>query len=288
MAKIGFLGLGAMGSRMAANLIAKRHEVTVYNRTVSACAPLKEKGAAVVSTPREAAQNAEFIISMVTDDNAAHSVWLDEKNGALAEVQKGAVIIESSTVTPAWVKTLSEHAAQKGTHFIDAPVVGSRPQAEAGQLIYLVGGEKSVLDKAEPVLLAMGAAVHHVGATGSGAAMKLAVNTLFGIQVAAWAETLSWLDKSGIAVADAVNILNALPTTSPALQGIGKLMAAGNDAPLFPISLVAKDFGYATQFAHDQHSKSPIAGTVAKMFSEARDSGFADRNIVAIKKYYAS
>ena len=286
MAKIGFLGLGAMGSRMAANLIAKGHEVTVYNRTGSACAPLKEKGATVVTNSRKAAQNAEFIISMVTDDNAARSIWLDEKNGALAEVQKGAVIIESSTVTPDWVKTLSEHAAKKGAHFIDAPVVGSRPQAEVGQLIYLVGGEKSVLDKAQPVLLAMGAAVLHVGGIGSGATMKLAVNTLFGIQVAAWAETLSWLEKSGIAAGDAVNILNTLPTTSPALQGIGKLMAAGNDDPLFPISLVAKDFGYATQFAHDQHSKSPIADSVAELFSEARNSGFADKNIVAIKKYY--
>lgn len=288
MAKIGFLGLGAMGSRMASNLIANGHKVTVYNRTATACVPLKEKGAAVASTPREAAKNAEFIISMVTDDNAARSIWRDEKNGALAEVQKSSVIIESSTVTPAWVKNLSEHAAKKGAEFIDAPVVGSRPQAEAGQLIYLVGGEKSVLDKVQPILLAMGTAVHHVGGAGSGAMMKLAVNTLFGIQVAAWAETLSWLEKAGIAAGDAVNILNTLPTTSPALQGIGKLMAAGNDDPLFPISLVAKDFGYATQFAHDQHSKSPIADSVAQLFSEARDSGFADRNIVAIKKYFAS
>ncbi len=275
-----------MGSRMAANLIAKGHEVTVYNRTATACAPLKEKGATVANTPYEAVQNSEFIISMVTDDNAARSIWLDEKTGALAAAQKGAVIIESSTLTPDWVKTLSEYAAKKGAHFIDAPVVGSRPQAEAGQLIYLVGGEKSALDKAQPVLMAMGAALHHVGSIGSGATMKLAVNTLFGIQVAAWAETLSWLEKSGIAASDAVNILNTLPTTSPALQGIGKLMAAGNDDPLFPISLVAKDFGYATKFAHDQHSKSPIADSVAELFSEARNSGFADKNIVAIKKYY--
>ena len=112
MAKIGFLGLGAMGSRMAANLIAKGHEVTVYNRTAAACVSLKEKGATVASSPREAVQNVEFIISMVTDDTAARSIWLDEKNGALAEVQKGAVIIESSTVTPDWVKTLSEHVAK--------------------------------------------------------------------------------------------------------------------------------------------------------------------------------
>lgn len=286
MAKIGFLGLGAMGSRMAANLIAKGHEVSVYNRTDNASQALKDKGAKIAATPRVAAQHAEFIISMVTDDNAARSLWLDEKNGALAGAAKGAVLIESSTVTPKWVKTLSDHAAKAGAHFMDAPVLGSRPQAEAGQLIYLVGGQKSVLDKAQPVLMAMGAAVHHVGAIGCGATMKLAVNTLFGIQVAAWAETLSWLEKTGIAMKDAVNILNTLPTTSSALQGIGKLMAAGNDDPLFPIALVAKDFGYATQLANAQHSKSPIADVVAQLFVETKNAGFGDRNIVAVKRAY--
>ncbi|MFM9889439.1 MAG: NAD(P)-dependent oxidoreductase [Rickettsiales bacterium] len=286
MAKIGFLGLGAMGSRMAANLIAKGHDVTVYNRTANAANALKEKRASVAATPREAAQDAEFIISMVTDDSAARSIWLDEKNGALAGAKKGAVVIESSTVTPDWVSTLAKHAATLVLDFIDAPVLGSRPQAEAGQLIYLVGAEKSALDKAQPVLMAMGAAVHHVGKIGSGATMKLAVNTLFGIQVAAWAETLSWLEKAGIATGDAVNILNTLPTTSPALQGIGKLIAAGNDDPLFPISLVTKDFAYASQLAHDLQSKSPVADVVATLFMDTKNAGFGDRNIVAIKNLY--
>lgn len=286
MAKIGFLGLGAMGSRMAANLIAKGHEVSVYNRTETAAYALKDKGANIATTPRVAAQHAEFIISMVTDDNAARSIWLDEKHGALAGAAKNAVIIESSTVTPEWVKILADHAAKTGVDFIDAPVLGSRPQAEAGQLIYLVGGDKAVLDKTQPILLAMGAAVHHVGAIGCGATMKLAVNTLFGIQVAAWAETLSWLQKVGIETGDAVNILNTLPTTSPALQGIGTLMAAGNDDPLFPIALVAKDFTYATQLAHLRDAKAPIADAVLALFRQTESDGYGDRNIVAVKRAY--
>lgn len=288
MAKIGFLGLGAMGSRMAANLIAKGHEVTVYNRSPAASAALKEKGASVASTPREAAEGAACVISMVTDDQAAQDVWLDDAKGALAALPKNAIAIESSTVTPEWVKTLAQHAAKAGVALLDAPVVGSRPQAEAGQLIYLVGGEPSVLHKVQPVLEAMGAAVHHVGNIGSGATMKLAVNTLFGIQVAAWAETLNWLEKAGIAPGDAVAILNALPTTSPALQGVGKLMAAGQDDPLFPIALVAKDFGYATRLAKEKLSASPLADVVAKLFVSVRDKGFGDRNIVAVKHAFVN
>ncbi|MBY0403537.1 MAG: NAD(P)-dependent oxidoreductase [Cyanobacteria bacterium] len=286
MKNIGFLGLGAMGSRMAANLIKEGHHVTVYNRSIAPTLSLKELGAKVAATPKDASQNADFIISMVKDDDASRSIWLDEENGALLSINKDVVLIESSTLTPTWVKMLSEQASKKHAHFIDAPVVGSRPQAEAGQLIYLVGGEASILDRAKPLLMAMGTTIHHVGGVSTGATMKLAVNTLFGIQVAALAETLSWLEKSGISTETIINILNQLPTTSMAMQGIGKLLASGNDAPLFPISLVAKDFAYATNLAHTYNSESPISDVVANLYSNAQAAGFGDKNIVVVKKLY--
>lgn len=286
MTKIGFLGLGAMGSRMAAALLKQGHEVTVFNRSQNAASALVTQGATPAKTPYEAAIDADLIISMLRDDEASAAVWLDEKTGALNGAKSQAILIESSTTSPAWIKTLSQKAQEKAIAFLDAPVVGSRPQAEAGQLIFLVGGKKTVFDKAEPVFLSMGAAAHYVGEVGKGATMKLAVNTLFGIQVAAWAETLSWLEKSGIRPEDSVAILNQLPTTSPALQGIGKLMAANNDAPLFPVSLVVKDFAYATAFAMQQQASTPLADTVAALFQKTFNAGLGDKNIVAIKHIY--
>ncbi|MCP1659423.1 NAD(P)-dependent oxidoreductase [Neisseria perflava] len=135
MTKIAFLGLGAMGSRMALNLVKAGYALTVWNRTASACDELVAAGAKAASTPREAVQGAEFVISMVRDDEASRQVWLDDKTGALAALAKNAVAVESSTLTPDWIHELSTAMQIHGTAFLEAPVSGSRPQAAQGQLI---------------------------------------------------------------------------------------------------------------------------------------------------------
>src|SRR5579864_5429565 len=169
MAKIAFLGLGAMGSRMAGNLLKAGHAVTVWNRDPSKVTPLAALGAVIAGTPKAAVPGAEIVIAMVRDDGASQRVWLDPESGALGGVGRQAIAIESSTLTVGWVKTLSAAAAGRGVSFLDAPVVGSRPQAEAAELTFLAGGDSSVLARAEPVLRVMGSAVHHVGSSGAGA-----------------------------------------------------------------------------------------------------------------------
>jgi 3-hydroxyisobutyrate dehydrogenase len=240
----------------------------------------------VAATPRAAAEGVAVVISMVRDDEASRAVWLDEATGAINSLAGGAVAIESSTLTPGWVRALAERVHARGASFLDAPVLGTRPQAEAKQLIYLVGGAAGALERVAPLLAATSSAVHHLGDVGAGATMKLAVNTLYGVQVAIWAETLALLEAQGIAAADAVQLLNTLPTTSPALQGAGRLMATGSYAPMFPIELVAKDFGYALALAEALGAAAPTLAAVAALYAEAEARGYGNHNIVGVKQLF--
>jgi 3-hydroxyisobutyrate dehydrogenase len=191
--RIAVLGLGAMGSRMAARLLGAGHQVSVYNRSAGPAHDLVAAGAVAGKTPRAAAEGAEIVIAMVRDNEASRAIWCDEQDGALRGFGAGAIAIESSTLTPGWVRELGAEVQQAGARFLDAPVVGSRPQADAGQLIHLVGGDADIFDRAKGVLSALGGAAHHVGPVGAGARLKLAVNALFGVQVAALAELLALL-----------------------------------------------------------------------------------------------
>lgn len=284
--RIAVLGTGAMGSRLALRLLAAGYRVTVFNRTPAHAQAVIEAGAQFADTPAQAVVYADCVISMLTDDVAARAVWLHPEHGALAYIGTDTVIVECSTVTPTWIAELAEHCAQRGVSLLDAPVLGSRPQAEAGALITLVGGHASVLERVFPILQAFSSNVHYVGAQGAGARLKLAVNTLLSVQVAALAETLAWLTRSGMDTAPIVTLLNILPTTSPALQGIGKLMAAGHFAPLFPIALVEKDLRYTLQTALHAGAAVPLTTLTQQLYANAMREGLAEQNIVAILQTY--
>lgn len=283
---IAVLGLGAMGSRMASRLLDAGHRVTVFNRAAERMKPLVAHGARSADSPREAVRGAEVVIGMVRDDEASEAIWLDPGHGALAGLSAGAIAIESSTLTPAWVRRLGEVMKKQGVVFIDAPVVGSRPQAEAGQLLYLVGGEAAVIDRVRDVLLVAGGAVHHVGPVGAGAVMKLAVNALFATQVSALGEVLAMTRRSGIADVDAVDLLASMPVTSPALKGVGALIVARNFNPMFPIALVEKDLRYFEETARQSGSRAPIAEAVREVYRKAIETGFGGDNIAGVAQLF--
>lgn len=287
MSKITILGTGAMGSRMAENLIKAGHEVTVWNRTREKTADLETVGAKVADTPAAAAATADFVISMVRDDDASRAVWLDKNTGALETLPETAIAVESSTVTLAWARELAAACASKNIGFLDAPVAGSRPQAEAGQLIYLVGGAAETLAQAEPILKTMGAAVHHAGdAAGSGAAVKLAVNALFGVQITAVGELLGFLKNCGLDHARAFEIIAATPVCSPAAKAAGAAMLSGNFAPMFPVELVEKDFGYVAETAAENHSETPMANAARRVLNRAIEKGYGEDNLTSVVKLY--
>ncbi|MEO0376479.1 MAG: NAD(P)-dependent oxidoreductase [Cyanobacteria bacterium P01_A01_bin.17] len=286
MKTIAVLGLGAMGSRIAQNLLKTGHQVVAYNRTAEKVQPLLNLGAVSASTPRAAAEQSDVVISMVRDDEASRAVWLSPETGAVMGLKKDGVAIASSTLTVNWTKELATEVAHRGAAFLDAPVVGSRPQAEASKLIYLVGGETTTLERVQDILSSTSGAIHHVGTVGQGTAMKLAVNALFGIQVAALAEIIGMLSKQGILMAKVLECLGELPITSPAVKGAGSLMVAHQHAPMFPIELVEKDFRYALELAKAVEAESPAVAAVREVFGDAIAKGHGDKNITGVVQLF--
>ncbi|MEM9453691.1 MAG: NAD(P)-dependent oxidoreductase [Myxococcota bacterium] len=284
MHEIAIIGLGAMGSRMAQRLRAAEHPVVVCSRRRESAKALESAGATWVHTPREAARRASIVISMVTDDEASRAVWLDEANGALAGLRKGSIAVESSTLTSGHVRTLANAVSERGAAFVEAPVIGSRPQAEAGQLIYLVGGEPEVVERVEPVLRAMGATLHRTGPVGSAMAIKLAVNTLFAAQIAAWAEVIGVLDRAGIEAAAAAELLANTPVASPALRGAAPTIVARRFAPMFPIDLVHKDLRYFVQAAAEVGARVPNTTTLRESYAQAQREGYGGENITGVAR----
>lgn len=286
MTRVAVLGLGAMGSRMARNLMLAGHEVIVWNRSPDACLSFRQAGANVAATPRAAAEGAAFVIAMLRDDTASQAVWLDPVVGALAGLEAEAVGIESSTLTVGFVRQLAARFAGAGRGFLDAPVAGSRPQAEAAQLIYIVGGDAGVLKQAEPILRVMGGTVHHAGVTGDGAMVKLAVNALLGVQVAALAEIIGLFEKSGLHPDRAVEILTATPVCSPAAKGAAASMLLGAYAPMFPAGLAEKDSGYVLAAAANAGASMPLAETTRAVLSAALARGFGTDHLTGVVRLY--
>ncbi|MBA4783812.1 MAG: NAD(P)-dependent oxidoreductase [Rhizobiales bacterium] len=280
--KIAFLGLGAMGSRMATRLCAAGHELTVWNRSEARATP---EGAVRAPTPTAAAEGADLVISMVRDDAASRDVWLGER-GALAAMSDDAIGVECSTLSLPYVKELAAAFRNADRQFLDAPLAGSRPQAEAGQLIFMVGGREQAVEAARPALEAMGGAIHYAGGNGAGATVKLMVNALFGVQVAVLAELIGLARASGIDAAKAVEILGATPVASPAAKAAAAAMLAGNFTPAFPIDLVAKDFGLIDASTPTIAVETPVSGAAGVVYRRGVSAGLGADNITGIVQLY--
>lgn len=286
MQKIAFLGMGAMGRRMAARLLSAGYAVTVWNRTADACDAMVAAGARTASSPSDAARGADIVIAMLRDDGASRAVWLDPETGALPALKPHAVAVECSTLTPAWIGQLAGACEARGVDFAECPVAGSLPQAEGGQLHILAGGPPETIDRVRTVLLAMGTAVHHCGPNGTGAAVKLAVNTLYGVQIAALAEIQGFLRLAGLDLATAVEILGGLPICSPAAALAAKAMLGSEFPAAFPVDLVDKDFGYLTATAAAQGGAMPVAGAASGVFRHAVARGLGADNITGVVQLY--
>jgi 3-hydroxyisobutyrate dehydrogenase len=279
--KVAFLGLGTMGSGMAANLLKAGISLTVYNRTAAKAQPLVSAGARLASTPADAAKGASIVLAMLADDAASRNVWLGA-DGALAAADQGAILIESSTVSPAWIAELAAAAAQRGLQFLDAPVTGSRLQAEAAQLSILVGGSEATLAAVTPVLQAMSKEILHLGPVGSGAKLKLINNFLCGVQIASLAQGLAWIERSGLDREQSLAFLKTGAPGSPVFGALSARMAAQNYAVNFMLKLMAKDL----QYAQNEAARCNIDLTTAKvahtLFEAAVAKGFGEVDMSAV------
>lgn len=283
---IAFLGLGAMGSRMAKRLLGRGDTVRVWNRSPGPADALVHDGAIPAATPRAAAEGADVVLTMVSDDLAARAVWLDGETGALGGMRAGALAIEFSSVTPDWIAELGAAATERHVDLVDAPVSGSRPQAEGGQLVFIMGGEVEAVARAKQVVAPLGAAFHHVGGSGRGARMKLAVNLLLGAQVACVAEILGALAADGFDERQAAELIAGSAVASPASANYARIMAERREVTMFPVDLMAKDLGYAVKAANAKGLSAPIAEAALSAFQAASAAGYGAENVTSLRKIY--
>lgn len=282
--RVAMLGTGAMGSRMAARLVAAGVPVTVWNRTRERAEAID--GVEVAATPCAAAQAASVVLSMVRDDDASRDVWLDPTQGALAGLDGDALGVECSTLSLPWVSELAGAFATAGHALVDAPLAGSRPQAEAGKLIFVLGGEEGACERLTPVLAPMAGAVHRVGSTGAGATLKLMINAMLATQLSAMAELIGFSRRAGIDPSLAVQIIGDTPVCSPAAKVSAQAMVAGAWAPAFPIDLVAKDLVLLARSAQAYDAQVPMAERAGDVYARGLAQGLGGDNITGIVQLY--
>lgn len=277
--KVALLGLGIMGSGMARQLLAHGFVPTVWNRDLSKTASLREAGAQVADSPAEAVRGTDVAIAMLANDGASRNVWID--SGALAAMKPNSIVIESSTLTVNWSRELAAAATAHALDFLDAPVTGSKLQAQSGALRFLVGGDSDVIERARRVLEAMGSMLH-VGPRGSGTLLKLINNFVCGVQVASFAEALAMIESSGLDVNQAVEVLTAGAPGSPLIKTIAQRMLERAYEPNFFVPLMAKDLAYAREAFSAAGIRSALAEAARERYLAAESAGFAQQDIAAI------
>jgi 3-hydroxyisobutyrate dehydrogenase len=282
MQRVAILGLGIMGGGMAANWLTKGFEVSVWNRTAAKAQPLAGKGAKLAATPRDAAQGADFIFAMVSDDDASRSVWLGP-DGALAGAKSGAIGVESSTLTPDWIRELGHHAHAKGCGFLDAPVGGSRPAADSGELRFFVGGDPQTYEAARPALAAVGSRMDLLGPLGAGATWKLINNQLGAGQIAALAEALEVARKAGFKDEQISELILGGPAASPMVKlKLPRMLAQDFEPADFALNLMLKDARYAATLAQSLGAPAGMIEGAVKAFARADAKGLGAKDIAAV------
>jgi len=282
MQRIAMLGLGTMGAGMAANWLKKGFPLTVWNRTRAKAEALGAEGAAVAGTPREAASSADIVWAMVADDDASQHVWLG-RDGALGAAKPGAILIESSTLTPDWARELAAEALARGCRFLDAPVGGSRKAAADGQLILFIGGEAAALKAARPALEAVSQRINHLGPVGAGATWKLINNLLIATQIAALSEALRLAEKAGFDRDRVSSLILSGAAASPIVQlKLPRMLAKDFEQSDFALYLMLKDARYGTALAERLGVPADMISAAAAAYARAEAKGFGANDFAAV------
>jgi 3-hydroxyisobutyrate dehydrogenase len=279
--KVALLGLGTMGRGMALNLLKAGFPLTVYNRTRAKADPLAAEGARVAETPARAAEDTTVVLAMLADDQASRAAWLGT-DGALAAMRPGSIAIECSTLSPDWVAELNEAARTRELRLVEAPVTGSRAQAEAGQLNFLVGADEEALTMATPVLRSMSKEILHLGPVGSGAQLKLINNFLCAVQVTSFAEALAWIERTGLNREAALEFLKKGAPGSGILTAMADRMTQRTFEVNFLLRLMAKDLRYAHAAAAQHDVRLSMAEPAQAMFDHAQQQGQGEKDMSAV------
>ena len=281
MTRIAFLGLGRMGLGMASRLVAKGHDVAVWNRSPDKARPVVALGARLAPTPAAAATGAEIVLTMLADDPASEAVWLGPE-GALAVMQPGTTAIECSTLTRHFVLELATKVRARGIRFIDCPVTGRPNVAAQGKLTLLVGADPADLEAVRPLLEEISEAIRHFGPVGTGTAYKLMINLMGSVQIAALAEGLVLAEKLGLDREAVVQAIESSASASRQVVHHCRRMAERNFAdPTFTSGLRHKDAAYGAALARELGTTAVLGDASVAWFAAAKalDAG-ADEGIV--------
>ena len=269
MSKVAFIGLGAMGSRMAMNLHAAGHTLRVFNRDKAKAKPFADKGIEVCESPAAAVKGAEFVCSIVSDDLATRKVMLGDQ-GAVQAAAPGTIILDSSTNTPAMSREVAFDARARGVIYLDAPVSGSLAQAQGKELVFLVGGDKAAFDKAKPVMEAMGKMVRRIGDSGAGATLKLINNMMSASLTAAIAEAAQMAEAANLDRDAALEVLSEGAAGSRLMKTKLPKMFKRDFSPQFQLELMEKDLRYFLALASEVDRPAPIASLVRSQYQAAK------------------
>ncbi len=285
---LAWIGLGALGTPMAHNLLQAGHGLTVFNRTASSCEPLRAAGARVAGSPAEAASEAEVLLICVSDDRAAEAVLLGPEAGeaAIHGLRPGSLVIDCSTISPATSRRLAEALAERTIRYIDAPVTGGTEGAKAGTLSVLVGGNTEDLERARPLLEILGSAITHFGPVGSGQEAKAVNQVLVAGSYAAVAEALELAERLGLDRQQVVAALKGGAAGSWALEHRSTPMINDHYPLGFKLALHRKDLAIALEAAEAQQLELPVSRLVAAMEDALMAAGHGDLDVSALARWF--
>ena len=265
-----------MGQSMAANLVKAGHEVTVWNRTPGKLV----EGAAVAPTPAAAAQGAEVAWLCVSDTNAVEEVIFG-KEGADSALASGAIIADSSTISPSATLKFAERLGEKGVAWVDAPMTGSKIGARDGTLVFIVGGAEETIEHLKPLFAAMGKKIFRMGETGKGQATKLAMNLQIALIFEGFAEALTLATKLGVDTQQLLHLIEATMVRSGVVDYKGPFILQRDFTPNFPLRLMHKDIRLTLEAAKEARVKLPALETVEEIYEMATEDGHQDLDYAA-------
>ncbi len=286
MANLGYVGLGAMGSRVVKRLLDAGHTVTGYNRTKSKAQWLLDAGMHWADSPREVAETADIVFTMVTNTHALHEVT-SGPNGILAGLGPGKTYIDMSTVSPSKSRELAAQAAEKGARMLDAPVSGSVITLEQGKLSLMVGGDQSIFERVKPILLAIGPRADYVGKNGQAVLMKIAVNLNLQVQFMALCEGLLLTEKGGIPRETALEVMLNSVIASPSLQYRAPFILNMPEEAWFDVNMMQKDMLLALELGRELDVPLPTVSVSNEYLTAARAMGLAKKDFAIVYEVLA-
>jgi 3-hydroxyisobutyrate dehydrogenase/glyoxylate/succinic semialdehyde reductase len=285
MTMIGFIGLGIMGSRMAANLQKNDFELIVYNRSAEKGTALVQNGAQRAENVVAAAQASDLLVTMLSDPIAVKQTALGP-TGFLDHLRSGAIWMDCSTVNPSFSREMAETAGRRNIRFLDAPVAGTKGPAQAGELVFLVGGDEDVVRDCAPYFSAMGRKVIHVGGPGMGSSMKMVFNMLLGSAMETFAEALGLGHALGIAEDKLLEVLIGSPVTAPFIGLKKDKISRGDFEADFPLKWMHKDLQLAAVSAYETATSLPVLNAVKEVYARAKQEDLGDLDFSAVYRWF--